>query len=147
MQRACPPTRPSGCQHLEIRASVRHYWVSLEQNTRKKIARQHFVYGIAAKQTRHVFCGTADASVPNRSFFRRVAVWEPSSKMGLLFMVWPPFGGSKKWNLEKYENNFHQVNQLKMHVVLKHVLLGICFLPWEKCTLQKCMFSKWAPSI
>ena len=36
---------------MEMRASVRHCWVSLEQNNTKEIACQRFVFGIEAKQT------------------------------------------------------------------------------------------------
>ena len=52
----------------KMHASVR---VSLEQNTRKNVARQHFVCGIAEKQTtlRLLFCGTAGRSCQRQDHF------------------------------------------------------------------------------
>ena len=65
----------NGFEHPEMLGSV---LVSLEQNTRKKVARQHFVRGIAAKQTPrgYFFLRCWREGRGTNSVFCRLAIWD-----------------------------------------------------------------------
>ena len=68
----------------------------------------------------------------------------PSPKWPLLFCLCCLLGVEKTWKFESTKNrqSTQWVDQKCM--LFKHVFSGICFSPKETCTLQKCIFSKWA---
>ena len=62
VKRTSPSSCVTGFQHQEMHASVRHCWVSLEQNRRKNIACQHFRLRHRSKtNTASSFCSTAES--------------------------------------------------------------------------------------